>query len=572
MKAGPALETDKWRKIRPETLLFAAVFFVVLYLAVVPLGFLLWNTFVIDGSLTLSNVREAFGGTIGIGQLAWNTSRYAIGSTIVSLSLATVLAYLAVRTDVPFRRLIFISTLVPLIVPGILHTISWIFLASERSGWLNNFIGLWFDWSPFNIRSMAGMIWIEATNQLPLLFLFMYAAFRSMDPALEESALSHGASMPRVLRSVTLPVLKPSLLSAAFISIVLALESFEGPALVGMPAGILVFTSRIFMLLRQFPPEYGQAGAFSTVLVVLMAFGVFAYSRLGRSTAGETITGKGFRPRRYELGPWRIPVGIAVLVYLILTTALPLAVLILMSFQKFYAPPTAETLGNLTVENYAYTFNNPDVLGAFFNSLVLSTGAATVVMLLMVVAAWLVVRSRIRGAWSLDAISFLPIAIPGIVMGVALLVAYLYIPIPVYGTLWILLIAYCTRYMPYGMRYGTASMHQIGGELEEAAKTSGASTLQTLGRVVLPLVMPGFIAGWIFIVMSAIRELSSSILLYAPETRVLGVVIWDLWETGLVTELAAAGVVMMFLLALVALLAKLLGDRFGVQGDSGPRL
>jgi iron(III) transport system permease protein len=552
------------RLLSGESVLAFSLTMAIAWLAVVPLGFLVYTTFVVDGSPSLSNVSAAFGADASmLGTLTANTMTYAVGATVLALVLATPMAYLAARTDVPFRPLLFVSALAPLVIPGVLHTIAWIFLGADRSGWLNELTELMFGVRPFNVRSMEGMIFVEATNQIPLLFLLMYAAFRSADPSLEEAALTTGARLPTVIRRVSLPLVKPSLFAGVLIMIVLAMESFEGPSLLGLPAGIHVFTSRIFQLLRTYPIEYGQAGAFALVLLTLTAIGVFAYSRLGKGTAAfETVSGKAFRARRHQLGKLRVPMGAAIVLLFVVSTVLPVGVLVLMSFQPY---PSVPTMGSFTLDNYRYVFGNPRVLDALGNSLMLSIGAATIIMSMMTVAAWLVIRSRHRGAWALDGVSFLPIAIPGVVMGAALLIVYLRVPVPIYGTLWILLIAYCTRYMPYGMRYASAGLRQINSELEEAAFASGASRMRTLRSVVLPLMAPSFAAGWIFIVMSAIRELSSSILLYSPGGEVLGPLIWDMWDTGLATELSAAGVVMMVLLGILALFAKLVADYFGVK-------
>jgi iron(III) transport system permease protein len=252
-------------------------------------------------------------------------------------------------------------------------------------------------------------------------------------------------------------------------------------------------------------------------------------------------------------------------VYFLIAVVMPVLILVYSSTQPFYTAPSVEAFGRASFENYVATFTRPQSLTALRNSLVLGIGSATAVMFLMAIASWLVVRTKLRGRWLVDNLAFTPLVIPGLVMGVALLFVYLRFPLPIYGTLWILFIAYLTRYMPYGMRYSTTSMYQISGELEESAQTSGASWWQTFRRINLPLLMPGLIAGWIYIVLVSFRELSSSILLYSPGNEVLSILIWERWENGQFTQLAALGIVMIVTLVLLVVIATRLGARIGVK-------
>jgi iron(III) transport system permease protein len=293
---------------------------------------------------------------------------------------------------------------------------------------------------------------------------------------------------------------------------------------------------------------------------------VFWHSRLSkRAKTFQTVTGKGFRPRPIELGRWRWPATGLIVGYFVFAVAAPLLILIYASTQQFYAVPTAETLSNMTLDNYRYTFSSTGTLVALKNSLFLGLAAATLVMLVMAVASWLVVRTKLPGRWMVDNLAFLPLVVPGLVMGVALLFVYLRFPIPIYGTIWILLLAYFTRYMPYGMRYSSSSMYQISNELEECAQTSGASWFQSFRRILLPLLMPGLIAGWIYILTVSVRELSSSILLYTPGNEVLAIRIWEQYQNGQFTELAALGVVMVAILVALVAIAYKLGAKIGVK-------
>jgi iron(III) transport system permease protein len=548
-----------------RNLIILAVVALIGYLALVPLGYLLWGAFFNDSGFTLDWFRQAYS-AVGLAEMVANSLVFALGSTVLSMTLGTLLAYLIVRTDVPWKSLMMAVSLVPLILPGILHTIAWIFLASPRVGVYNRVLEPIFGPGAINIFSMPGMIVVEGLHLAPLVFLLMVAAFRSMDPALEESALMSGAPLRTVFRRITVPLVRPALYAAILITVVRTLEAFEVPALLGIPEGLWVFTSRIWRVLSSYPPGYGQAGAYAMTLLVLTSIGVFWHSRLSkRARTFQTVTGKGFRPRPMELGRWRWPATGLIVVYFLFAVAAPLLILIYASTQRFYSVPSLDTLTHLTGHNYAYTFTNTGTLVALKNSLFLSIGTATLVMLFMAVAAWLVVRTRLPGRWMVDNLAFLPLVIPGLVMGVALLFVYLRFPVPIYGTIWILLLAYLTRYMPYGMRYASSSMYQISSELEECAQTSGASWWQSFRRIVLPLLVPGLLAGWIYIATVSVRELSSSILLYSPGNEVLSIRIWEQYQNGQFTELAALGVIMVVVLMLLVAVAYKLGARIGVR-------
>lgn len=567
---GEALAEDgrrrDWRRLlTPQVAIIAVVVALIGYLALVPLLYLLWGTFFDGTQATLRFFVEAYSAH-GMGEMVTNSLMFALGSTVLSVVLGTGLAYLTARTNVPFKGLVFTASLVPLIIPGILHTIAWIFLASPQIGVFNTLLEPLFGPGFFNVFSIWGMMLVEGLHLSPLVFLLMYATFRSMDPSLEESALMSGARIPTVLRRVTLPLAKPALAASVLVMMVRALEAFEVPALLGIPQGIWVYTSRIWRVLNAFPVEYGQAGAYALSLLALTTLGVLWHSRLSkRGKAYQTVTGKGFRPQSMDLGKLRWPAMFMVLGFFMIAVVMPVLVLLYASLQPYYNVPSLSSLDTMTLENYEYTLTNSQSLTAATNSLLLGVGAATAVMFVMAVASWLVVRTKLPGRWVVDNLSFLPLAIPGLVLGVALLFVYLRFPIPVYGTLWILFIAYFTRYMPYGMRYASTSMYQISGELEESAHTSGATWWQTFRRVNLPLLMPGLVAGWIYIVMVSVRELSSSILLYSPGNEVLSILIWEQWENGQLTELAALGVLMVVGLVILVAVAHKLGAKVGVK-------
>jgi iron(III) transport system permease protein len=417
-----------------------------------------------------------------------------------------------------------------------------------------------------NVYSMGGMIWVDALHYSPMAFLLMTAAFRAMDPALEESAVMSGASIGQVVRRVTLPLVWPAIFATLLILFVRAIESFEVPALLGLPVGIQVFTSAIYQAVHRYPSQVGLASAYAVTLLLITTIGVYFQSRLSsRGSKYATMTGKGFRPRQIDLGAWRyLAVGIFLL-YFLLIVVLPFAVLLWSSFQKFYSVPSMEAIQRMSLDPYRTILSYPSLWRSVWNSLILALGCATIIMLVTSVICWIVVKTKLPGRWLLDNIASLPMVFPGIVLGLSIMILYLYMPIGVYGTIWILLIAYVTRFLPYGLRYNTTSMLQIHKELEESAAMSGASWATTFRRIILPLLKPGLVAGWIYIMIVSIRELSSSILLYSPGTEVLSILIWELWENGQYVELSALGVMFIIALFVLVMVAQWVGGKFGIK-------
>jgi iron(III) transport system permease protein len=545
----------------------------VVYLAVIPLGFLLWHSFFTPHSaaraseFTFQNYVKAYS-SLETARLLVNSLLFSVGTALFSLFLGTALAWMNERTNTPFKRLFFGLALVPLIVPGILFTVSWIMLGSPKIGILNLWLQGWFgtEFVFFNVYSLWGMIWVDGLHYSPMAFLLMTAAFRSMDPALEESAAMSGAGLFEVLRRITMALSWPAICATLLILFVRAIESFEVPALLGMPAGIYVFTSAIYEAIHRYPSQIGLASAYGVTLLAMTSIGVYFQSRL--STHGSryaAMTGKGFRPRRIDLGRWRYLTASIFIVYFLFIVALPFFVLLWSSLQKFYTAPSIAGLANLTLDPYRFVLSHPTLVRAFWNSLVLCLGSATLIMLIASVIAWIVVKTRIPGRWLLDNIASLPMVFPGLVLGLAIMIFYLNVNVGVYGTIWILIIAYVTRFMPYGLRYASASMVQIHRELEESAAMSGASWGKTFVRIVLPLLKPGLLAGWIYVAIVSVRELSSSILLYSPGTEVVAIVIWELWENGQYVELSALGVLLIVLLFALVQIAQWAGSKYGIK-------
>lgn len=546
---------------------------VVAWIVLVPLIFLIWQSFMTPQTLAEPSV-FTFGNYLDVYtsartfRLFSNSLLYAMGSSILSLVLGTSLAWICERTNTPMKSMMYALSVVPLIIPGILFVTAWIMLASPRIGIINLVLQYAFgtDYVFFDIYTLRGMMWVDGIQHAPIAFLLMSAALRSMDPSLEESASMSGASIAQIARRITLKLAWPAAAAAFLILFIRSLESFETPALLGLPVGIEVFTSSIFEALRGYPSNIGLASTYAVTLLVLTTGGIYWQSRLSRQGHRySTVTGKGFRPRVMDLGRWRYATGAFFLLYAFIVVALPFFILVWSSLQRFYSVPSWEALQNITFDAYWRVLEFPSVGTAVWNSIVLALGSATIVMFLTSVICWIALRTKIPGRWLLDNMATMPLVIPGLVLGLAIMICYLTIGGGIYGTMWILLIAYVTRFMPYGMRFSTISMLQIHKELEESAALSGASWFTTFRRILLPLLKPGLLAGWIYIMIVSVRELSSSILLYSPGTEVIAVVLWEFWQNGSYVDLSAFGVMLMVALFVFVIMAQLLGKRFGVR-------
>jgi iron(III) transport system permease protein len=545
---------------------------ILVYLAVLPLLMLFAGSFQAEVAprefvYTLKNYQAAYASEYTYSTFL-NSLIFASGSAGLSFVLGTMLAWFTERTNTPLRSIFVPLAVVPLILPGVLESIAWIFLLSPKFGYLNVWLMSLFGLQspPFNVFSLPGMIWVHSVGQVPLAFLLMVAAFKSMDPSLEESAMMSGANTWQTFRRVTLRLLMPTAASVLLILFVRTLESFETPALIGIPARIYVYTSEIYLAFNEYPPDYGRGGALAVGLLLLSAVGVWLYTRSTKEGKKfQTVTGKAFRPRQFDLGAWRWA-GFGFLSgYFLFVVLLPFLVLFWASFLPFFAAPSWDALNKLSLDNYRYLGGFRPFWDAMQNSIILSTLTATVAMVLTSLVAWIVYKSRLPGSWILDFLAFVPITIPGIVMGMALILLYVAFPIPIYGTIWVLLIAYVTRFIPYGMRAASGSILQIHSELEEAAAASGASWWESFKRVTLPLLRPGLAAGWIYICIVSFREFSTSVLLATGESRVLSILLFTMFEQGQVTVVAAIGVLMIaVLLSIVAVFYKLTG-KVGLQ-------
>lgn len=508
------------------------------WLVFIPLLSLIYVSFAEDtpagpGAFTLENFVNAYTKPY-LFDLFLNSLEFSVWSAFITLALGAGIAWVVERTDAPGRGLFHGLTLIAFAVPGLLIAMAWALTLSPNIGWGNKALQAVFglEHPPFDIFSMGGMIWTLSTHYFPLAYLLMGPAFRVLDIRMEEAAVVSGAKNWQVARRVTFPLLRPAILSTLLLIFVRAIEAFEVPLLLGLPAKIYVFTTEIRFAIAEAPPQFGYSSALGLTLLAICILGVWAYRRATRDAeAYATVTGKGYMPTPIKLGIWRWPVSILAGLVFLVSLGLPLFALLWQSV--FYKTiPNVDLVADFTWRNYRYIFTYPVFLNAVKNSAILGASSATLVVALGFVMAWIVQRTNVRQAWTLDAMAFIPIAIPSVIIGAAILFAYIILPIPIYNTLWILLVAYVTMYLPYGMRFASGGIIQIHKELEEVAEVSGATLMQTFRRVLLPLMSPALIAAWLYIFVMAVRELTASLFLAGPHTQVLGTISLTMWEEG----------------------------------------
>jgi iron(III) transport system permease protein len=525
--------------LRPRNLALAACVLIAGWLVFVPLAALFYTAFTEDtglgpGPYSLKNFVEAYS-SWHVARLFGNSLIFAAGTALVTLVMGGLVAWVVERTDAPLGGLFHALALLSFAIPGLLTAMAWILVLSPNIGWVNALIKSVFGLkeAPFSIYSMGGMIWALSSHYFPLAYLTLGPALRVLDVRMEEAALVSGARYWQVMPKITLPLLRPAILSTVLLLFMLGMSSYEVPRLIGRPARIDVFTTDIQAATHSAPPEFGIASALSFTLLCICIVAVFFYRRSTRNAeAFATITGKGYMPTRIKLRQWRWPVALATFLLFAISLGLPLITLVWQSFYRNLAQPFVGSAGLASWENYQFILHYPIFVDAVKTSVLLACMAATIIVLLTFVMAWIALRAVPRSGWVLDSLAFMPVAIPHVIVGAAVLFAYLMLPIPVYNTIWILLIAYVTMYLPYGMRFISSGLTQIHKELEESAEVSGARVRQVFVRILLPLLLPVLLAAWIYIFVLAVRELSASVFLVGPGTHVLGTISLTMWEEG----------------------------------------
>jgi iron(III) transport system permease protein len=571
LAAEPGFLSTAWSRTRvgsflsqPVSWVFILVGGIIAFLSLYPTFFLFYGSFMdaplgVPGRFTLQNYVKAYGDPEAY-PLLLNSFIFGLGAAGLSVIFALALAWITIRTNAPFRRLFELTAIVPNILPPILVSISWVMLLNPSNGLINGLfvkvLGL--EKGPFNIYSMAGLIFVEALILTPLAFLIIAAALKSMDPSLEESAKTLGSGELGVMSRITFPLMRPAILAAATLNFVRAVESFDTPAIIALPARIEVFTTKIWReALGSFPTNHNLAATYGVGILMVALLFVYLYRRFTSQVESfSTVTGKGFRPHQIDLGKWKyVASGVAFLLLLLLVV-LPILVLMLVAILPYYHVPTWQTWSNLTLDHFRYIWATPRVHRAFANSLFLALLGATVCMLLASLASYITVRTKLAGRGILEGLVFIPWAFPGTALALGLLWAYIDFPIPVYATIWIILIAYVTRFLPYGMRAVSSTIIQVHKELEEASIACGAGFLATFRRVLIPMMRPGVMAGWIILVTIFMREFSATLFLYSPGSEPLGPLLYFLYLDGMRGRVAAIGLVISVISVILIAIAQ----------------
>ncbi len=545
---------------------------VLAWIVIVPLVYLIVFSFrsgsaAAPGDWTIANYALVYTSKMTHEALA-NTLLYTTMVATLSMLIAGGLAWLVERTDMPYRGAAWVMILLPIAMPGMLSSMAWILLLGPRTGLIN--VVLRYFLAPFgydgvtgpiNIYSLEGMIFVESVRGSTTLFLMLVAGFRLMDPALEEAAAMSGARNSFTLRKITLPLMLPMLLATWMYSFIGTLDDFETPLLIGLPAQIFLLPTVIYFT-AYLSSSWGLSAAYATIFLLISVVMVIIYHRvvLRRSGQFATVTGKAFRPRQIELRRMRWPALGLVIFYFFLAVLLPLLILLLASLLPFYRVPSMEMFSDLSFDNYKELFSNTRVIRAAGNSLWVSFWVATGTMILAFLLAWVIVRQRVPGRIILDSIAFIPHAIPAVVVAVAMIMFYLSPAMHwtgLYGGLIVLSLALVTRFIAFASRTSNAAMTQIDASLEEAAYVSGARKVRVLARILFPLLLPTFVAGWIFVAANAFRNLNVSLLLSTPQNELISVTLYDYWDRQADFSMAATlGVVLVVGLALITILAR----------------
>ena len=545
----------------------SAIFYILLgftlFLIIYPVSFLLFGSVWSgtpggDGHFTLDNYRLVFSDPKTF-ELLVNSLAYAAGSALFAVSIATGLAFITTRTNSPFRSHFKFIPILPIILPGMVDNLAWIYLFSPNSGlvntWWRNITG--FTEPLFNIYSLPGMIWVMGISLIPLSYLVISAAFQTMDPSLEETARIAGSSIFTIFRKITVPLMFPAILSVFLLTFILAFESFETPAMIGLPAGIDVFMSQIYQaVVWAIPPSYGLGTAYASIILVITLTAVFLYRKAtNRQERFQVITGKGYQPGILDLGKWKwLGTGILGL-YVFLHIVVVFATVFILSLQPYWDPNNL--FGNMTLKNYEIVLNQRNILSSLINSGIVSIVSATIVVLIAAVLTYLSRRRKIRGAGLLEGFGTLPLAFPGFILGLGLLWTFLTIPIGVYGTVLVLMLAFLVKYMPQGIRFATGALVQIQDNLEESSSITGAEWTTTVQKITLPLLKPALISAWVYVFVLSFRELSSIIFLVTPHNQVIAAILWDLFVNGSVELLAATSIILTFFLWIVVILGSI---------------
>lgn len=544
-----ALDAVFTRRLQGRTVLAIVAVVILLYLVLAPL-FLLTSTsfqnshanlpFSKGTSWTFDNYRAVFtsGETYAV---LGNTLVFALGSLVVAGVLALTFAWLLERTNIPGRSLLFVLFIAPSGMPLLITSIAWSLLLNPTNGTVNQVLHTVLG-VKVNVYSLPGMIFVQGIAMVPLTFLLIVGSLRAMNASLEDAADTCGASGFRTLRKITLPLLTPALLGTFIYQFVTAVKDFDIPLILGLPGHVNVLSLAIYKNTHPATglPSYGLASTYGFFLFLLALLPLVVYNKaIGSGGRYATLSGRARRLKRVALGRWRWGIFAACIAYVCVTLLLPLLILIWTSLQPFYSGLSVAAWHRLNTAGWNTMFQDPIVIRAIKNTLLMGVVTAAGTMVLSALISWVIVRARARSVWILDVLAFIPHAIPSIVLGLSLLLVYLVLPIPVYGTIWIIIIGQVTLFTSLATRLMSAAFAQMQVGLEEAAATSGAPLRRTWFRVIIPLIRAPFTNGYLLVFMVSVQNLTIPLLLASPSNTVLSALIYQKWNYGLTTESTA---------------------------------
>jgi iron(III) transport system permease protein len=518
------------------------------FLVIFPLGMLVYASFLDQpprpgaswGTLTLENYAAIANGPAF--EVAANSVLLAIGGSVLAIGIGAILAWLIARTDVPGKALVGMAGVMPLFMSSLVGALAYSLVASPRTGYLNLALrDLGFP-LVLNIYSHAGIILVLGLFYAPYAFLFMSSALQLMNPELEEAAETHGATRARTITAITFPLVKPALLGSGVLIIVLTLENFPVLQVLGSPAGIETMPSTIFRLMMQTPPRPNEAAAVGMLLLVLMVALVYVQMRLLRDRSYVTVGGKGFRPKLVPLGAWRWPALAFAVTYIVLAVVFPLFALFQSAFRAHSFIPNAAALIDtraFSLRNFYDVFAYPPFRQAFTNSLIVGGATAVLGTTFHFAVSYYVNRTTMPLRRTVEYVAMAPVAVPALLIGMGFLWAWISLPLPIYGTLTILVLAYVARFLPQGFRSISATIVQVHPDLEDSAIVAGANRLKAVRSILAPLILPGIASTMLLLFILSMRELSTSLFLFTTETRVLAIIVYEQWEAGRWARVAA---------------------------------
>ncbi len=523
-------------------------------LVLYPIFFLLQASFDVGDPETrpptaygLDNYRELANYT----QILFNTVLVSLAATVMALAFGFGSAWILTRTNVPWRRSLEQLMAVPYYVTPLLGALAWSLLGSPESGFVNQiWRALGGSGAILNMVTPAGIAWVMALFEGSVAYVMIGAVMQSMDPALEEAAQVIGSGRFRTMLTITLPLVAPGVLGAAIFVFAEMLGSFSAALVLGLPNRFYVITTAIYQLVEQYPPRIPLAAAMGVSLFVVMFVMLFLYRRIITRRSYVTISGKAFRPRVMDVGALRWVLFAVCLGYVAVSVVLPVATLAYASVQKLaVAFPAAN---NWTLDQYRQALTMNAVRSALSNSLILGVATASIGVVLMGLLSWIIYRSRLPGAGVMEYVAMFPQAVPRLVFAFGMMWAWLVFPVPIYGTMWLLLIAYLTVFLPLGVRTISSVLLQIDRSLEECAQMCGAPWFYRMRTVTMPLLRPGLLAAWLLLFIASVRELGASILLMGPDSKVITPAIVESWFASS-SELTAAMALMQTAVVAIAL-------------------